>query len=243
MYQPYVKNISFYEPIYFLAGTDPQYSKFQLSLKYRFFNPQKAYIRRHPWLQGFHFGYTQTSFWDLESDSAPFEDTSYKPEIFFISQQLKTQYPSLDGMFLKAGLRHESNGRGGEFSRSTNTAYIEPIFIFYNERGRTGLKITPRLWAYFNNEDENNPDIDRYRGNFNLGITLGAAESWVVDTNLGVAAEGASVQVDLTYPLHNIFYNPLDIYIQAQYTNRLGESMLNYTERTEAFRLGFAIVR
>ena len=243
LYQPYAKNLSFYEPMYFLVGTEPEYSKFQISLKYRFINPEKAYLLKHPWLQGLHFGYTQTSFWNLDSDSAPFEDTSYKPEVFYISRRLKIENDWLDSVFLKAGLRHESNGLAGDSSRSTNTAYIEPIFIFYNEHSHTGLKVTPRLWAYFRNEEENNPDIDQYRGHFNLGITLGQAESWVVDTNLGWASQGASIRVDVTYPLHNIFLNPLDIYIQAQYVNQLAESLLNYTERTEAFRLGFAIVR
>jgi phospholipase A1 len=243
LYQPYVKNISFYEPMYFLVGTEPKYSKFQISLKYRFFNPEKEIVRRYPWLHGFHFGYSQTSFWNLDSDSAPFEDTSYKPELFYISDRLDTNLLSLDGLFIKAGLRHESNGRGGEFSRGTNTAYIEPILLFYNEDNRTGLKITPRIWAYFRNENENNPDIDAYRGHFNLGITLGKADSWVMDTNMGVASEGGSVQVDITYPLSNIIFNPLDVYVQAQYVNQLAESLLDYTERTEAFRLGFAIVR
>jgi phospholipase A1 len=51
------------------------------------------------------------------------------------------------------------------------------------------------------------------------------------------------VQVDITYPLSNIIFNPLDVYVQAQYVNQLAESLLDYTERTEAFRLGFAIVR
>jgi len=243
LYQPYVKNISFYKPMYFLVGTDPQYSKFQLSLKYRLFNPQKPFVQEHPWLNGFHFGYTQTSFWDLASDSAPFEDTSYKPELIFITDRLKTKIPALDGLFLRTGLRHESNGRGGEFSRSTNIAYIEPIFIFYNEHRRTGMKITPRVWTYFGNEDENNPDIERYRGYFNLGITVGKADSMVVDTQLWWASEGASVQVDATYPLHTLFFSDLDLYLQVQYANRLAESLLHYTERTEAFRLGFAIVR
>lgn len=243
LYQPYVKNISFYEPMYFLVGADPEYSKFQLSLKYRFFNPDKSLVQKHPWVRGFHFGYTQTSFWNLASDSAPFEDTSYKPELFYITDRLKTRALSLTGFFLQTGLRHESNGRGGEFSRSTNIAYVEPIFILYDEIRRVGMKITPRLWTYFRNEDENNPDLERYRGYFSLGITLGKAESMVVDTKLWWAAEGASVQVDATYPLHMLFFSDLDLYFQVQYTNRLAESLLNYTERTNAFRLGIAIVR
>jgi phospholipase A1 len=243
LYQPYVKNISFYEPMYFLMGTQPEYSKFQLSLKYRLFNPEKSFAKKRSWVKGFHFGYTQTSFWDLASDSAPFEDTSYKPELFYITDRLKTKITAWNALFLQAGLRHESNGRGGEFSRSTNIAYLQPIFIFYNKHDRTGLKITPKVWTYFNNENENNPDFQKYRGYFNLGVTFGKADGLVIDTKSWWAAEGASVQIDATYPLHTLFFSDLDLYFQVQYVNRLAESLLNYTNRTEAFRLGFAVVR
>lgn len=82
LYQPYLANIGAYEPMYFLFGTDPEESKFQVSFKYQFFNADNPLAKDHPWLQGLHFAYTQTSFWDLESDSAPFKDTSYKPEFF-----------------------------------------------------------------------------------------------------------------------------------------------------------------
>jgi len=82
LYQPYVKNISAYEPMYFLLGTHLEDSKFQISFKYRFFDSQSILGQKYKWFQGLHFGYTQTSFWDLKSESAPFEDTSYKPEFF-----------------------------------------------------------------------------------------------------------------------------------------------------------------
>ena len=35
----------------------------------------------------------------------------------------------------------------------------------------------------------------------------------------------------------------LDVYLQFQYVNALAENLINYKERTEAFRLGFSIVR
>lgn len=243
LYQPYVKNISFYRPIYFLVGTDPEESKFQISFKYQFFNPEKPLATKHPWVQGFHLAYTQTSFWDLASESAPFEDTSYKPELFFLSPNLRKKRSTVRGLFLKTGLRHESNGRGGEFSRSTNTAYLESIMLFYNTSSKIGVRFAPRLWSYFFNDDETNPDLADYRGYFNLGITIGKADSLVVDGNFGWAAEGPSAQVDLTLPLHAIFFDHLDLYLQVQYVNSLAESLLDYTNRTQALRIGFAIVR
>lgn len=243
LYQPYAKNISFYRPIYFLVGTDPEESKFQISFKYQFFNPEKSLATEHPWVQGFHLAYTQTSFWDLASESAPFEDTSYKPELFFLSPNLRKKHSAVRGLFLKTGLRHESNGRGGEFSRSTNTAYIESIVLFYNTDSKVGVRFAPRLWSYFFNDDETNPDLADYRGYFNLGITVGKADGLVVDGNFGWAVEGPSAQVDLTLPLHTMFSDHLDLYLQVQYVNGLAESLLDYTNRTRAFRIGFAIVR
>jgi outer membrane phospholipase A len=243
LYQPYARNISFYRPIYFLVGTDPEESKFQISFKYQFFNPEKSLVIEHPWVQGFHLAYTQTSFWDLASESAPFEDTSYKPELFFLSPNLRKKRSAARGLFLKTGLRHESNGRGGEFSRSTNTAYVESIVLFYNTSSKIGVRLAPRLWSYFYNDDQTNPDLADYRGYFNLGITIGKADSLVVDGNFGWAVEGPSAQVDLTLPLHTIFSDHLDLYLQVQYVNSLAESLLDYTERTQALRIGFAIVR
>ena len=243
LYQPYAKNISFYEPMYFLVGTDPEESKFQISFKYRFFNAQKPLALKHPWVQGFNFGYTQTSFWDLASESAPFEDTSYKPELFFLSPNMIKQPAALRGLFFRTGLRHESNGRGGDFSRSTNTAYIESVAVFYNTQSKIGLKITPRVWTYFYNDNDSNPDLADYRGYFSLGLAIGKADGIALDGVFGWAAEGPSAQLDLTLPLHAIFSDHIDLYLQVQYVNSLAESLLEYTRRSQALRIGFAIVR
>jgi len=194
-------------------------------------------------LKGFHFGYTQTSFWDLSSDSAPFEDTSYKPELFFLSSNIDTGAPGIKRLFLQTGFQHESNGRGGEFSRSTNIFYAKPIFIFFNDKNQFGLQVSPKVWAYVNSNDDTNPDLEDYRGYFDLELKFGYADGFVQGSHLGWAKEGGSVQVDLTYPMRRFLLKNFDWYLQVQYVNSLAESLLNYTERSEAFRLGFAIVR
>ncbi len=242
LYQPYLKNIAAYEPMYFLVGTDPEDSKFQVSFKYRFFNKKGALAQRYPWVEGFHFGYTQTSFWDLKSESKPFEDTSYKPEFFFLSSKIKTPFPWLQP-FLQTGFQHESNGRGGEDSRSTNIIYAQPIFIHYQEKNQLGIMVAPKVWAYVNNDDETNSDLKDYRGFFDLEVKLGNADSFVLGSNFRWAKEGASITLDLTYPLHRFFKGNLGLYFQVEYVNALAESLLDYKERTEAVRLGFAIVR
>lgn len=243
LYQPYLGNIAAYEPMYFLVGTDPEKSKFQISFKYRFFNPESDFAASHLWVKGFHFGYTQTTFWNLNSSSAPFEDTSYKPELFWISRNLVSSDSSVKGLFLQSGFQHESNGRGGDTSRSTNFIYFQPVIVFFSDSSQYGLQVVPKIWAYANNDDDTNPDLADYRGYFDLDVKLGKAESFVFGSAFRWAREGASIQLDLTYPLHRFFFNSLDIYLHAQYTDALAESLIDYQNRTHAFRLGFSIVR
>ena len=243
LYQSYSENFSTYQPTYFLAGTDPEKSKFQISFKYRLFNPSGSLSRDFGWLKGFHLAYTQTSYWDLDSDSAPFEDTSYMPELFYMTDNIRWRPSWMEGFIVRTGLQHESNGRGGDFSRSTNYLYVKPEFVFYHRPTQLGLMISPRFLAYFNNNDDSNPDLDAYRGNAELEIALGRAHSFVVKTNLRFAEEGTSVQTDLTYPIHRLLSDNLDLYFHIQYSNALAESLLNYRERVEAVRIGFSLVR
>lgn len=243
LYQPYLVNISAYEPMYFLVGTDPQKSKFQFSFKYRFFDPKGRLAQKVPWVTGFHFAFTQTSFWDLKSASKPFEDTSYKPELFFLSSNVGIKVPSVRGIFLQAGFQHESNGRGGENSRSTNYLYAKPIFIFYDEDSKLGMMVAPKVWAYVANDSDTNPALEQYRGYFDLELKFGKAESVVVGTHFGWADKGGSVQADFSYPISRLLFDSLDLYFHFQYVNALAESLIDYKERTEAFRLGFSIVR
>ena len=241
LYQPYIKNLSAYDPMYFLVGTDPKQSKFQISFKYRLFDTNSELVQDHPWAEGFHLAYTQTSFWDLRSASQPFEDTSYKPELFFLSPNLKV--PWATGLFLKTGFQHESNGRGGEFSRSTNFLYVKPIYIYYWPKHKLGVLISPKIWAYLINDDVNNLDLNDYRGYFDLEIKGGQADGFVLGSHFRYAKEGGSVELNLTYPLSQIIFRNLNLYFQIQYVNALAESLLNFRDRTEALRLGFAIVR
>ena len=243
LYQTYAANFSAYRPTYFLAGTSPEKSKFQISFKYRLFNPSGSLSRKYRWLDGFHLGYTQTSFWDLDSDSAPFEDTSYKPEIFYQTGNLPFKPSWMDSLSVQLGAQHESNGRAGDFSRSTNYVYAKPEFIFYHRASQLGMLISPRVFAYFNNNESTNPDFADYRGHFELAAAFGRANSLTLATRTRFAEEGTSVQADLSYPIHRLLGDNFDIYLHIQYSNALAESLIRYQDRVEALRIGFSLVR
>jgi len=242
LYQPYLANIGPYKPVYFLYGVDPKYSRFQISLKYQLLGDECPIHVSCEWMRGIHLGYTQTSSWNLSSDSSPFEDTSYQPEIFFLTDNLSARPGWLDGLFLQAGVQHESNGRADVDSRSTNYMYLTPSGILYNESNGLGIQVSPKLVWFFNSSSDN-PDIESYRGKLGLGLKAGWAESLVLDANFRFASEGVSTQLDLTYPLSAGFLKNFEFYLHVQYANSLAETLIHYKERTEALRIGIALVR
>lgn len=66
---------------------------------------------------------------------------------------------------------------------------------------------------------------------------------FLLGANFRFASKGTSMQLDMTYPLSMGFFRNLDFYFHIQYVDALAETLLNYTERTEALRVGLAIVR
>jgi outer membrane phospholipase A len=240
IYQPHFGNFGFYRPIYFTVGTEPDKSKGQLSMMYRCFDPEGSWSKANPWLKGIHLAYTQITFWNLESDSNPFEDTSYMPELFYQSSKMKWFDCPGNDCFIQTGFEHESNGRSGDDSRCINIFYLKPILVWYHQQSRIGFSISPKIWAYLSSEDD---DFKDFRGYFDLGISCGKAESLLMRSSIRWAAEGPSAQLDLTYPMREILFKNLNFYLEVQYTNSLAESLLNYRERTQALRIGLALVR
>ncbi|MFH2045936.1 MAG: phospholipase A [Pseudomonadota bacterium] len=238
------------EPTYFGVGTDPEKSKFQFSFKYRILDVDKhEWAKNRPWLSGFHFGYTQTSLWDLKSDSKPFDDTSYKPELFYLTRNIRPGFLSMSHLCLKSGFQHESNGKGGTDSRSTNYLYIKPISAF--DLGNDyHLKVAPKVWIYAGNDNDTNPDIKNYRGYFDLELKAGKSNGLAVGSNLRYGKKGGSIQLDATYPFYKILFldenqdwlNP-NLYFLVQYYNGYAESLIRYNEKSHALRLGISLVR
>jgi phospholipase A1/A2 len=241
--QPYFANLFFYDPIYFLVGADPGKSKFQLSFKYRLFREDAPLAKKSPFFKGLHIAYTQTSFWNLTSDSAPFEDTSYKPEFFYISPGFNLNLPRLYTANLQIGAQHESNGRDGVDSRSTNTLYIKPVFMFAGKSEDAGIMVAPKIMAYVGNDAHTNPDLPDYRGHVDLEIKAGFLESFVLDTHLRYGEKGGSAQFDLTYPLTALLGSNVDLYFYTQYYTGYAESLLHYDRKESALRFGFSIAR
>jgi len=243
-FEPFLKNLSAYEPVYFLFGVDPgmEKSKFQVSFKYKLFNAPFDSRGLNSLLDGVHLAYTQTSYWDLKSDSKPFDDSSYKPELFYLVPKIDLALPWVKIFGVQGGFQHESNGKGGDDSRSTNYIYIKPIMAV-SLFEKAYLTLAPKLWVYVMNEEESNPDLADFRGYFDLQVQAGIPMGLCLDTHTRWADAGPSIQADLSYPLTSFFNNGLNLYLHLQYFNGYGERLKDYSTKEEIFRIGFSLSR
>lgn len=233
------------EPVYFAVGSHERTTaKIQLSFQYEFYDlSAEPVIPTIGTDAGLYFGYTQTSLWDLDSESRPFLDSSYRPSLYWSTGPLPfwTSESSTSGA--EFGFEHESNGRDGPDTRGVNILYLEPSWEWpLGERDR--LVIAPRLWAYLEQQDENR-DIEEYRGYGKLRIEIerDGGAGLALDLQVGDDLDRGSIQVSATYPLSRLLRHASG-YFYVQYFNGYGESLLLYDEKQPSqFRIGFAIVR
>ncbi len=229
------------EPMYIVAGArDGLDARFQLSFKYRLFDARSLPARLAPALGHLHFGYTQTSLWDLHGESKPFRDTSYRPSLFW--QGRIGSGGGLAPSFLRGGYEHESNGRDGERSRSIDTLFVQPAWRKDFADGRT-LLFAPKFHAYLERDD--NPDIGRYRGYADWLLRYGDEAGWVLSARLRRGSSGhGSAQLDLSHPLRDPLFSRVGGFFHVQLFSGYGETLLDYdVKRDPQLRIGFSIVR
>ena len=233
-----------HEPFYFIAGVESPNAKFQISFKYQLFTGAGWLAEHiHP-LTNFYLGYSQTSLWDWSTPSAPFFDSSYRPELLYWMPQIdQGKWADWFRLDLQGGVQHESNGRDEEDSRSLNIAYIKPRVVFGNPDGFQ-LALAPRAWVYVG-DIVDNPDIKDYRGYFDLRAVIGWQKHAQLSATgrIGDDFDHGSLQLDLTYPLWKVPIVRSSLFFHVQYFIGYGESLLLYDKRGSSIRAGFALFR
>jgi outer membrane phospholipase A len=234
-----VGRLSFYDPMFFVAGpsTDAN-AMLQLSFRMRLYEPRQP---SRAFLDNLYFGYTQTSFWDLTSDSKPFLDTSYRPAFFYFVPDIGWRL-SGHAVGLAAGYEHESNGKDGDASRSIDSLFVKPIFT-WGDPNDFYWTFAPKLYLYLDKSE--NEDIQKYRGYGDFRFTYGNNSSWQLAASLrkGTDHDAYNVDAQWTYPINRVF-DGLTGYFMIQLSNGWGETLLNYNVReSTTVRFGYAISR
>ena len=189
------------------------------------------------------FAYTNHSFWQAYNRgvSAAFRETDHEPELILTFEndwQIFRARNSANQFILD----HQSNGRGGEFSRSWNRVMFSSVW----ERDNFVLAAMP--W-YRIPEDkkkspdspagDDNPDIEKYMGNFELRgiyqVEHGQTVSLMLRNNLRSDNHGA-IEAAYSFPIGS---TKLRGYLK--YFNGYGESLIDYNHHIQSLGIGFLI--
>lgn len=234
--------LGFHEPMYFLVGgKDPVSARFQFSFRYRIFDDQGVVAETIPVASGLYFGFTQTSLWDLQSESKPFRDSSFRPSLFY--RWAADDPAGRGGLVLSGGYEHESNGKEDMPSRSIDTLFVRAEARLRVDPSGTYLGIVPKAWTYLDRED--NPDIARYRGRAELGLRLGRDDALLFSTLIRRGTEGKmGIQYDLSYPIRRSVFSGVGAFVHLQAFKGYGETLLEYDRNKDTqYRLGISLVR
>lgn len=202
----------------------------QISFKYRLGRDWNTY-----------FAFTSTIKWDIYEDSNPYRDINFKPELFYRFTPEPEFLVSLD-----AGYWHESNGQGGEESRSWDQLFARVNTLF--EIKNITLVWETNLYGELNTGDFNE-DIGDYLGCWDtafyflnilptdrINIDL---EFYIWSGDNGVPFDRGQFRTGLIFKMENAVFQP-SLYIQ--YFNGYGEVMADYDERSETWRVGIAFL-
>jgi phospholipase A1 len=219
---------SLYRPSYFIFGKENL--KMQFSGKYRVAKSYNLYL-----------GYTQTMFWNIYDNSAPFDDINYSPEIFY-------RLVEGDDKFIRSvdlGFQHKSNGEDGDRSRSMNSLFLKTNFA--SKINRHSILGELKLQNIYN-KAESNKNIVRHMGYWELKLIfthllvhntqrldieyLFFAGKSVVDFGKG------GRELGLVYRLGSENFNPA---FYLQYYSGYAETLLHYDQKISQVRLGLLL--
>lgn len=223
-----------YKDNYFIVGTEmfrkpTKYNsdaKFQVSIRHRLTNstlPFKTY---------FFLTYTQKAFWDIFQESFPFRDLNFNPTLG-LGRALIRHNRYLGTISLQ--FEHESNGKGGDDSRSWNKASFATQLALNDQWSFQAKAWIPIV------DSQNNKDIVSYSGwgfvamdyssprhKYNVGCII---------TKRGGVNLNTNIQLNFSIRL----FSDDNQYLFLQYYNGYGESLLDYKQYRQRLRLGIVI--
>ncbi|WP_298760033.1 phospholipase A [uncultured Campylobacter sp.] len=221
--------LKYYEPIYMLFTHDfskkPDRKADELHFEFSFERPIAYDVLGFG--EKISFAYAQNSWWQITQDSAPFRESNYRPELY-----VSAPVPFADE--IKIGAMHESNGKGGEESRSWNRLYAQSTW------SAGGFSITPKAWYAFW-LDRTNEDIADYLGYGDLraSYTFGKqrlSALWRNNLHFDGSNRGA-IELNYSFPIFNSgFYGYL------RYFNGYGESLADYKRSVNKIGIGLSFV-
>jgi len=182
--------------------------------------------------------YTSRSWWQAyKSDrSSPFRETNHEPELFLFFES-DFNFLGMKNSGVVLGVSHQSNGQGGDLSRSWNRVYLN----FLLSRGNMLISVKP--WYRIPEKEkedpedpsgDDNPDINEYMGPGELGFLFSHRNhtfTILLRNNFKEDNKG-TVVLGWSYPLTR------KIKGYVQFFDGYGESLVDYNHRSTRLGLG-----
>lgn len=222
--------------------------EFQLSLK-----KQLSYD-----LFGFNeyinLAYTQKVWWQLYTDSGPFRETNYLPEVF-VSVPTSQKVDDIIGLkTLKIGFLHESNGQEGYRSRSWNRLYATGLWqwgnLFLCTRAWYRIPESEKSDGYYdglssdpNESGDDNPDIQKYLGYGDIKLDYLYKNSHfglLFRNNLRMRGDNkGALELNYSHPITD----SANTFLYVKLFNGYGESLIDYNRNVTKAAIGFSFSR
>jgi len=184
-------------------------------------------------------GYTNHSLWQAYTQdiSRPFRETNHQPELIlsFINGWEIFGFRNIVNEVI---FNHHSNGQSGPLSRSWDRLMFNAIF----ERGPVAFSIKPWYRIPESEGDgpddprgDDNPNIDRYMGNFELSAAYHRNDHIVdvlVRNNLRSNYNRGALELNWSFPVSSTVRG------YVKYFNGYGHSLIDYDHHTNAIGLG-----
>lgn len=175
--------------------------------------------------------YTQKSFWNIYAESSPFKDTNYNPGVG-LGKYILYKDRVVGAAF--AQIKHESNGRDGDESRSWNYLSLSMKYYF-NAR----FNLAGEVWVPYV-DGGNNKDLLDYRGLGFLSINYTSNKHrWWLSADINPRKGFGNANTTLTAAFR--MSDRSNQYVFAKFYQGYGESLLDYDKYTMNFRVGICI--
>lgn len=181
-------------------------------------------------------GYTQSSRWQVYSGSIsrPFRETNYEPEAMFI-WRTDLSLAGIDLRYLGLTLSHQSNGRGGDLSRSWNRLIAQAGFE------KDDWAFTFRGWHRIREDSssDDNPDIEKYLGRGEVEIARKIGNQLLmaqIHHPLSRASDSkGSIRLDWAFPISKSLRGHLQAF------SGYGESLVDYNHKANYIGVGISL--
>jgi phospholipase A1 len=187
--------------------------------------------------------YTQKSLWQMwnPGDSAPFRSTDYNPDVFYLVP-VTDDWDFMPGeakvRYVKVGFAHQSNGNREPDSRSWNYVHFGGAAQFRDFIWESTFKQRINETG----DDDDNPDLLRYRGSFENRVAWinGSHTYSLTRISRDLSVNRGSWQFDYTMPFNSSKPDGLRFYVQL--FSGYGETLLDYNHRQNRIGFGFLLL-